>query len=285
MQEEVTVESLSGVTQKMATFKFNQLQRQLLLDDLTDQREVARVKCLGNPRSADWLTVVPSSSLGLLLRGQEFTMALRYRLGVPVYSKEAPCPACNLPSDVMGDHALGCGSQGERIARHNLLRDALYQTAVSASLAPVKEGRFLLPGRDARPADLLIPRWAGGRDACLDVTVVSPLQRAMVQGAATTDGFALQKAFDRKISKAGEDCRQAGLAFIPLAADTLGGWHRVANEQVTKLAVAQARQIGEMEDVTTRLLPQRLSLLLMKGNSALLIGRVPEEQNEDDGLE
>ena len=59
----------------------------------------------------------------------------------------------------------------------------------------------------------------------------------------------------------------------------------MANEQVTKLAVAQARQIGEMEDVTTRLLRQRLSLLLMKGNSALLIGRVPEEQNEDDGLE
>ena len=68
-------------------------------------------------------------------------------------------------------------------------------------------------------------------------------------------------------------------------ADTLGGWHRVAVEQVTKLAVAQARQIGEMEDVTTRLLRQRLSLLLMKGNSALLIGRVPEEQDGDDGFE
>ena len=40
-------------------------------------------------------------------------------------------------------------------------------------------------------------------------------------------------------------------------------------------------QIGEMEDVTTRMLRQRLSLLLMKGNSALLIGRVPEEQDQD----
>ena len=134
----------------------------------------------------------------------------------------------------MGDHALGCGSHGERIARHNLLRDALYQTAVAASLAPVKEGRFLLPGKDARPADLLIPRWAGGKDACLDVTVVSPLQRAMVAGAAATDGYALTKAFDRKVAKAAEDCRQAGLAFIPLAADTFGGWHAVANEQVTR---------------------------------------------------
>ena len=164
MRDEVTVETLTGVTQKMATFKFNQLQHQLLLDDMTEHgehRELARMRCLGNPRSGDWLTVVPSPSLGLHLRGQEFTIALRYRLGVPVYGREAPCPACDRPSDILGDHALGCDSQGERIARYNLLRDALHQTAASASLAPVKEGRFLLPGRDARPADLLIPRWEG----------------------------------------------------------------------------------------------------------------------------
>ena len=208
-------------------------------------------------------------------------MALKYRLGIPVFREESPCPACHQPSDIMGDHALGCGSHGERIARHNLLRDALYQTAVAASLAPVKEGRFLLPGKDARPADLLIPRWAGGKDACLDVTVVSPLQRAMVAGAAATDGYALTKAFDRKVAKAAEDCRQAGLAFIPLAADTFGGWHAVANEQVTRLAAAHSRQTGQPEDEVVRALRQQLSLLLMKGNSALLIGRVPEPSEDD----
>ena len=37
----------------------------------------------------------------------------------------------------------------------------------------------------------------------------------MVQGAATTDGYALKKAFDRKVARVGEPCRQAGLAFIP----------------------------------------------------------------------
>ena len=132
-----------------------------------------------------------------------------------------------------------------------------------------------------RPADLLIPRWAGGKDACLDVTVVSPCQRAMVAGAAATDGFALQKAFDRKVAKAGEDCRQMGLAFIPLAADTFGGWHGVASEQVTKLAAAQARQSGQPEEEVVRALRQQLSLLLMKGNSALLIGRVPESGEEE----
>ena len=85
------------------------------------------------------------------------------------------------------------------------------------------------------------------------------------------------------MAKAAEECRQAGLAFIPLAADTFGGWHTVANEQVTRLAAAHSRQTGQPEDEVVRALRQQLSLLLMKGNSALLIGRVPEpaEDNYD----
>ena len=54
----------------------------------------------------------------------------------------------------------------------------------------------------------------------------------MVAGSATTDGFAVGKAFDQKIAKVGEVCRQEGIAFIPVAADTLGGWHKVAAEQI-----------------------------------------------------
>ena len=71
-----------------------------------------------------------------------------------------------------------CGSGGERISRHNALRDAFFDTAASAGLAPVKEGRFLLPGADRRPADVLVPHWAAGRDAAMDVTVVHPIQDA-----------------------------------------------------------------------------------------------------------
>ena len=78
------------------------------------------------------------------------------------------------------------------------------------------------------------------------------------------------------MAKAGAPCRQQGIAFIPLAADTFGGWHGVANEQLQKLGRALARQSGEDEDLTVCHLHQRLSLLLMRGNSSLLINRVPE---------
>ena len=53
----------------------------------------------------------------------------------------------------------------------------------------------------------------GGQDSALDVTVVSALQNAMVAGSATTDGYALQRALDRKVANAGEACRREGITF------------------------------------------------------------------------
>ena len=53
-----------------------------------------------------------------------------------------PCPACLRLNDVMGDHAMSCGSGGERIARNYHLRDAIFEIAVAAGLAPTKEGWY-----------------------------------------------------------------------------------------------------------------------------------------------
>ena len=57
--------------------------------------------------------------------------------------------------------------------------------------------------------------------------------------------------------------------------DQLGGWHDKAVDQVRKLARAQARSTGQEEDDAIRHLFQRLGVLLVKGNSALLLNRIP----------
>ena len=88
----------------------------------------------------------------------------------------------------------------------------------------MKEERFLLPGEGRRPADVLIPNWSRGQDAALDVTVINPLQEATVVGAAATAGHALTVAYERKVRAVGEACHREGIAFIPLAAESLGGW-------------------------------------------------------------
>ena len=148
--------------------------------------------------------MVPSPVLGLHLRGREFLSVTKYRLGINIYTRAGPCPACGHHNDRLGDHAMCCGNNGERILRHNMLRDVIFSTAQSAALGPTKEGRFLLPGSDRRPADVLIPYLAGGRDAALDVTVINPLQTATLADAAARPGSALTVAFTRNIVSAEE---------------------------------------------------------------------------------
>ena len=93
---------------------------------------------------------------------------------IPVFSSAGPCHAFRAPSDILGDHALCCANNEERIARHNALRDALHSASAAASLGRTKEVRFLLPGNDKRPADVFLPYWSEGRDTAWDVTVRHP---------------------------------------------------------------------------------------------------------------
>ena len=203
--------------------------------------------------------------------------SLKYRLGIQIYSAEGPCPSCSAPSDQMGDHALGCAKHGDRIARHDQLRDVIFEAAASASLAPAREERHLLPGSAARPGDVMIRRWSDGKDGALDITVTGSLARTNVEAAAEVAGSALTKAVQRKVQGVAEACQQQGLAFLPIAFETLGGFHQVAVEQVKRIGVALARNQGSDEKVATRQLFQRLSLTLMRGNAALILGRRPDD--------
>ena len=110
-------------------------------------REVASVS-LKDTHAGEFLSVVPSPGLGLLLHPSEFVSALRYRPGHPIFGSDGPCPA------------------------------------VKAAPGPTKEGQYLLPGEGGKTAEVFIPRHAGGKDCALDVTVVDPLQAALVGQAA-----------------------------------------------------------------------------------------------------
>ena len=145
--------------------------------------------------------------------------------------------------------------------------------AVEAGLAPVKGGRALIPGTEKMPADLLIPGWCGGRDAALDVTVVHPLQAATRAGAATTPGYALTYAYDRKVRDAGELCRREGIAFIPVVAESLGGLHPTAVDQVRRLARGVAMKTGEEEGTVFNHLLSKISMCLMKGLSSMVLNK------------
>ena len=289
-EEPLSTEALQNLTQKMLSAKIDLHNLSLLREGLLalgSVREVARLASvsLKDAHAGDFLSVVPYPGLGLLLRSSEFVTALRYRLGHPIFGSEGPCPSCGQHSDRMGDHALNCAWQGERIARHNSLRDVFHSTAVKAALGPTKEGQYLLPGEGGKPADIFIPRHAGGKDAALDVTVVNPLQAALVSQAADTPGHALKVAHKRKLDKSWQACNQQGIVFLPLAVESLGAWHKSAILEIKKLGTALARHTGEEEITTTRHLFQQLSIALVKGNAALMNNRNPSDGCQgDEGL-
>ena len=118
------------------------------------------------------------------------------------------------------------------------------------------------------------------------MTVINPLQAQLVRQAATKAGHALETAYNRKMTQAGEACRREGMVFIPMPWETLGGWHDETVAQVKKLASAQARQTGEeRSEEVIRHLYQKLSVLLARGNAALLLNRFPTFPSPDiDGV-
>ena len=67
----------------------------------------------------------------------------------------------------------------------------------------------------------------------------------------------------------------AGLVFIPMAVETFGGWEESAVTQLKKLGAALARHTGEEESEKIRHLYERLAILLVKGNAALFLNRLP----------
>ena len=141
---------------------------------------------------------------------------------------------------------------GKRIAQHNHVRDALFQAALQAGLGPSMESDGLLPGSDDRPADLLIPHWCSGKDAALDFTTVNPLQAALVRGASHEVESAVDHAHRVKCRKYGERCAREGITFLPLAVETLGGWHTAALDFISRLGRQVARNVGKEDQEVVR---------------------------------
>ena len=85
----------------------------------------------------------------------------------------------------------------------------------------------------------------------------------------------LRVAYRRRMLVAEVACRQQGIAFVPLAFESFGGMHEVALAEARKLAAALARHTGQEEAEACRHLFSRLSILLQRGNTAILANRIP----------
>ena len=72
-----------------------------------------------------------------------------------------------------------------------------------------------------------------------------------------------------------EMCAAEGITFLPLAVDTLGGWHPAALDTINRLGRQLARNVGREDQEVVRHLRQRLAVLMVRDNVAMLCARTP----------
>ena len=233
------------------------------------------------PHAGDWLNVVPSAALGLHLSDQEFRLCLQYWLGLNIFEEGAKCSICHVAADPYGDHHVGCGGNGDRIHRHDSIRDAIFSAAQTAALAPRKE---VPSGSQSRPADVYLPNWKRGQPAALDVTVISTLQQLTLQGAASVQGHALIVGEERKMAAHAQSCRAVGVSFLPLVMETLGGWSEEAAKTISSIGRLLGQRLGSPPSDSIRHLFQRCAISLWRGNASLWIRRLPIRPPAIDGV-
>ena len=64
--------------------------------------------------------------------------------------------------------------------------------------------------------------------------------------------------------------------YVLFPVDSMGCWHDRAVAKIKKLGSALARSSGEEDSEAIRHVFQRLSVLLAKGNSSIVINRIPQ---------
>jgi len=98
-----------------------------------------------------------------------------------------------------------------------------------------------------------------------------------VQVALVAQGGAsvVAHAHQAKLMKYEAQCQAEGIAFLPVAVDTFGGWHREGLATLTKLGRQLARAVGKAEEEVVKHLWQRLAVLLVRDIVAMLSSRAP----------
>src|SRR6185503_17930861 len=80
---------------------------------------------------------------------------------------------------------------GDRIVRHNTLRNMLDRFASDGLLSPVLEKKGILgPTVGRRPGDVTLPIWQEGKGLAIDVAVTCPLQKSSVRLQTPCEDYA-----------------------------------------------------------------------------------------------
>ena len=251
-----------------------------LLFQQADNLNRARILAVRMPHAADFLFAPPIASLGLKLSSQEWSVAVAYRLGLRIHASLFKCTSkgCNKLMDIQGLHSMRCGTEGDRLKRHNNLKKFFFQQCVNAQMSPLFEPNHVLRNCGLKPADWGIPDYRPGKFMAYDIAVTDPTQDAFCQRAAIEPGYAAATyARVNKIAKYSDAlAKDDSVLFSPIA-ESYGGWNKDASDFFVTLASWLAlRDTSLSSSLILSRLYQRASVILQRGNARMMLSKNPE---------
>ena len=188
-----------------------------------------------------------------------------------------------------------CPCGGDRVKRHNLLRNLLAARCKTAGLLPEIEKANLLPPRpelaggaedgshtssQRRPADVWVPQWNLHGPAALDLAVTSGMRQGHLAATAADGGRA---TLDYEVRKCQHQntfqlCSSEGLQFLPLLVEgCAGGWGPTATKTWHQLSAALSARSGESSSVEQQRLLQAFAIVLQRENARAVLRRLDSE--------
>jgi len=250
-----------------------------------DKRGRGRLRVVGGPDAGTFFNVMPCRALHLDLPPAHFRIIVRWWLGMPLYPEAHSCPRCGRKCDREGYHSLTCRSGGDLGTRHNALRNVVLLAASAAALGPRAE-QAILPGSQARPADLLFT--AGSITTVCDFAVTHPLQDNFIDTLrdpkASVSAPAEAYALAQKTALYGDQVTKAGYTFAPCVVDAFGNWCHAGRHVLHDVAQAAHFRDGRPTPYHLKLLIQRCAVVLARSNAQALLGRSDHTLVIPDGL-
>jgi len=184
----------------------------------------ARLLSITQPNAASWVNALPIPSLKLT--NPQISTIVRYWVGGTIFEENLVCSKCAKELDTFGHHCFLCRSP-DRVTRHNIIRDWLYNLCQQALLRPILEKANLFDSK-ARPADVYLPCFFSGRGLAIDVSVYTPVQASLVPTSSSQPLAAAASAELQKRKKYVKDCETKGIDFIPFVLETYGAFGKEA---------------------------------------------------------
>ena len=258
----------------------------------------ARMQSIASPGASAFLIATPTRTTRLNRR--IWSIMLCRHLGLKVYDdgqRPLHCSHCGKPMDAQGVHATeSCRVGWSQLHRHNAMqRTWAYEVLRPAGCSTSFEEPLLIPGTQARPADVFVPVPPGAshtdahaqRPIAYDITVRATLggegtrllRAATHVGGAASQGESVKRLqFNRKLANASSTNTRAFTPhwrFSPIGFDSFGALGANTRKELKSLLPRIAKRTHCTVGAATQNIYNSLSYTLWTSAAVAVLSRQP----------